>query len=200
MKRLVLAVLAVVFFAILGARWAVSGPPAVSLVPLGPVPGETLEALAGHVRGRFGLDVGIVREVPLEESTLDRERRQLVAEELIALMQRAYWWRAWNPRVVLIGITRYDMYSRARPDWRFVFNWYMQARTRRAAVMSMARLDPVNLGEPPDAERFGERLRKTISRDIGFLVYARPTSPNPRSVLFSPLLGVDDLDRIGEDF
>jgi predicted Zn-dependent protease len=195
-KRALLAVLALIFLGIVGllaARWPGGS---VYLVPLGPVPPTTLDTLAAHVQTKFDLKVTILSEVPPESRTRDRQRRQLIAEELRSLMKREHWWQAWNPRATLIGITPYDMYAPERPEWAFVFNW----QGGRSAVISMKRLDPVNLGDPEDAGLFQQRLRKVVMRDIGFNLFLREPSTNPRSVLFGPLLGVDDIDKLGEDF
>ena len=196
MKRALLAILALIFFSIvwvLAARWPGGS---VYLVPLGPLPPATLDTLAARVQAKFDLDVTILSEVPPERRTRDRQRRQLIAEELLSLMRREHWWQALNPRATLIGITPYDMYARARPEWRFVFNW----QAGRSAVISMKRLDPANLGQPADAGLFQERLRKVVIRDIGFNLFLRKPSHNPRSVLFIPLMGVDDIDKLSEDF
>lgn len=196
MKRVLLAVLALIFFSIvwvLAARWPGGS---VYLVPLGPLPPTTLDTLAAHVQTKFNLDVTILSEVPPEGRTMDHQRRQLIAEELRSLMKREHWWQAVNPRATLIGITPYDMYAPAHPEWGFVFNW----QGGRSAVISMKRLDPVNLGEPVDAGLFQQRLRKVVIRDIGLNLFLREPSTNPRSVLFSPLMGVDDIDKLGEDF
>ena len=39
-----------------------------------------------------------------------------------------------------------------------------------------------------------------ITKNIGIMYYGLPASPNPRSVMYNDILGVDDLDRMTEDF
>ena len=195
-KRALLAVLAVILLGLVGLYVLLSPGKSVYLVAIGPAPASILDSLAAHVERKFGLEVTILSEVPLEESVLDPDRRQLVAEDLLGLMESAHRWQSWNPRAVLIGVTPYDMYTRSHPEWRFVFNWRLQG----SAVISMARLEPVNLGMPADPLLLQQRLRKVISRDIGFQVYMRPPNHNPQSLFFNAVLGVDDLDRLGEDF
>ena len=38
------------------------------------------------------------------------------------------------------------------------------------------------------------------AKNIGIIYYGPPASPNPRSVMYCDILGVDDLDRMTEDF
>ena len=39
-----------------------------------------------------------------------------------------------------------------------------------------------------------------VSKDIGILYYGLPQSPNPRSVLYNEIAGLQELDNVGEDF
>lgn len=195
-KRVVLGLLFFVFLGLVLFYIIVSPGGSVYLVALGPTPREHLETLAAHARAKCGINVHILEAVPLQGPVMDRARRQLVADELLTLMNWAYPSLAWNPRAILIGITPYDMYARAHPEWIFVFNWHHW----RSAVVSMTRLDPVNLGMPADEALFKQRLRKTLMRDLGYLVFRRLGSSDPRSVMFAPVGGVDDLDRMDEDF
>jgi hypothetical protein len=55
-------------------------------------------------------------------------------------------------------------------------------------------------GEPPD-ENFAEtRLRKMVTKDIGILYYGLAPNHNPRSVLYNQILGIEELDQVGEEF
>lgn len=44
------------------------------------------------------------------------------------------------------------------------------------------------------------RLRKMVAKNIGIMYFGMSASDNPRSVLFRNVLGVDDLDRMTEEF
>jgi hypothetical protein len=44
------------------------------------------------------------------------------------------------------------------------------------------------------------RLRKMITKDVGILLWGLGTSTHPRSVMYSNILGVADLDAMAEDF
>ena len=44
------------------------------------------------------------------------------------------------------------------------------------------------------------RLRKMVTKDIGILYYGLPQSSNPHSVLYNRILGIEELDAVGEQF
>jgi len=75
-------------------------------------------------------------------------------------------------------------------------------RGERSAVVSSARMDPGHLadGTLVDSALFHRRLIKMISREIGFLYYRLPFSPDSQSVLRESIMGVDELDEMGEEF
>jgi len=44
------------------------------------------------------------------------------------------------------------------------------------------------------------RLRKVVTKDIGIFYYGLSQSDNPRSVLYNGILGIQELDAVGEEF
>jgi hypothetical protein len=61
-------------------------------------------------------------------------------------------------------------------------------------------MDPINLGQPANDELLRTRLRKTTTKNIGILYYRKTQNDNPRSVLYSQVGGIEELDNMGEDF
>lgn len=168
----------------------------VYFVPLGDIPSLSLKRLVTFYNRKFGLAIKTLPGLPLEKSSVDLQRRQLIAEELIEFMKRGYPRLANDPRVILIGISEFDMYIR-KYNWQFSFSYRAQ---NRFAVVSSARLNPVSFGQPADQALLDTRLRKVITKNIGILYFRLPQSNDPRSVLYKSILGIDDLDRVGEDF
>ncbi len=168
----------------------------VYFVPLGDIPSLSLESLVTFYKRKFGLAIKTLPGLQLERSSVDWQRRQFVAEELIEFMKRGYPRLANDPRVILIGITEFDMYIR-KYTWQFSFSYRAQ---NRFAVVSSARLNPVSFGQPADQTLLHTRLRKAITKNIGILYFHLPQSNDPRSVLYRSILGIDDLDRVGEEF
>jgi hypothetical protein len=44
------------------------------------------------------------------------------------------------------------------------------------------------------------RLRKIVTKDIGILYYGMAQNQDPHSVLYSEIVGIEELDEAGEDF
>ena len=168
----------------------------VYFVPLGDFISPSLVKLVLYYKQKYGLSIEPLAAIKLETPAADFERRQLIAEELIALMKRHYSQLANDPNVILIGITPGDMYIR-QYTWQFAFGWRQEGRF---AVVSSARMDPVRFGQSPDDELLHMRLRKMITRNLGIMYYGMNQSRNPTSVLYYSIFGLDDLDRLGEDF
>ena len=184
-----------------GGRTADQTAPPVTLhlIAVGDVPTIRVTELAAHFQRRFGLTVETLLPLGFDEATFDRERSQIVADRVIQAIRFRHPTLAKNSRTRIIGITSLDMYMEAmRAEWSFTFS--LRSRDQRMAVVSYARMDPANLGDPPDDQLLMTRLRKMIAKNVGIIVYGLPPSRNPRSVLYGNILGVDDLDRMTEEF
>ena len=57
----------------------------------------------------------------------------------------------------------------------------------------------LDLGQP-FSDVAATRLRKIVTKDIGILYYGLPHSDNPHSVLYNQIMGIEELDAVGEDF
>jgi hypothetical protein len=61
-------------------------------------------------------------------------------------------------------------------------------------------MNPKFFGLPADKELLISRIEKMTTKDIGALALGRRESSNPRSVLYTPILSLDDLDFMTEGF
>ena len=168
----------------------------IYLVPLGKTSTPSLTELKSYYSQKFGLAVEILPVLTLDSGSLDYKRKQVIAEEVIKLMERGCREQANDPTAIVIGITPYDMYIREK-SWKFAFSF---RQTGRFAVVSSARMNPVSLRQPADDALLASRVRKMVTKNIGVMHYKLPLNNNPRSVLFRSILGLAELDHIGEDF
>jgi len=65
------------------------------------------------------------------------------------------------------------------------------------SVISTARIDPVTYDLPRDDKLRNERLMKLVNKAIGQQVHRYPVSSDRRSVMYGPIMSLDDLDAIG---
>lgn len=166
----------------------------VQLAPLGAFPRADLEELVSFYAERYGLRVEILEPTAIPTAARDVVRDQLVAEALIEVIRGAYP-EARDASQVVIGIINEDLHIRERPDWNWAFG---MATEGHLGVLSTARMGP----EPgPFGHQLeSARLRKMVTKYIGILYFDLPLSGDPRSVLFNRILGVPDLDSMGEDY
>jgi len=173
-----------------------AGKEKLYFIPLGNFSRAPLTRLVTYYKRKSGVSAISTAGLPLEFAAIDTLRRQVIAEEVVELMKRKYPKLAEDPNAILIGLTDQDMYIREK-TWQFAFSYRTEGRF---AVVSSARMNPVNLGEPADDDLLDRRMRKMVTKNIGLLYYLLPANNNPKSALYRNISGVEDLDNMGEDF
>jgi tetratricopeptide (TPR) repeat protein len=168
----------------------------VYFIPLGDFSSLATAELTTYYQRKFGIGIVGLPAIPLELSTFDARRHQLIAEDVIELIKLRYPKLAQDPAAILIGLTEKDMYVREK-TWQYAFSWRVDSRF---AVVSSARMYPVNLGQPASAKLLNTRVRKMLMKDIGILYYRMPTNNDPKSVLYNGIDGPEALDNVGEEF
>ena len=165
--------------------------PHVYLAPIGTFPTADLDELVGFYAVRYDLDVKVLAPAPTIPPT--PARNQIDARALGALLRSVYP-EAADPKDVIIGVLSEDIYQPALPDLHWVFG----ATGDRVSVISTYRMGTGN-GLLGDA-REQTRLRKMVTRYIGFSYFGLARSQDPYSVLYDNILGPFDLDVMGEDY
>jgi predicted Zn-dependent protease len=168
----------------------------IYLLPLGGFPDQTIDQLAVHYKNKFNVTIEKLPSMPLDSTMIDQRRNQVVAESLIAMIRQQHPNLESDPNAIVIGLTRADMYIH-KYDWKFAFNF---RQDNRFAVISVARMDPINFGEPADESLLNTRLRKMVTKNIGILYFRKSLNNNPRSVLYSSVEGLEELDAMSEEF
>ena len=173
-----------------------NGRGTVYLVPLGKAQSILVPDLLSYYRKKYGLELHVLAPVPLPGWTRDESRHQLIAEELVEAIKRAYPQFATDPDAVLVGVTDEDMYI-SQMNWTYAFSWRQE---ERFAIVSTARMDPAFSKELPDPKIVERRARKMLTKDIGLLYYRLQPSYDFSSALYDSIGDVEDLDDMGEDF
>lgn len=128
------------------------------LVPIA-LPRLVVEDLAARLSRHVAAPCRVVAEPDLDPPKLP-DRDQADADALLGLLEAS----AARPGVVLVGLTARDM---SIPIFTFVFGRARQ--NGRAALVSLARLDPVFYGLPPDPERLAGRAVSEVLHELGHL-------------------------------
>jgi YD repeat-containing protein len=177
-----------------GTALVARGP--VYFVHLGEPMAIDLEALREYYQQTLGLKVTILPPLPLDPGDFDSERRQFVAERVIASMRQRLSKVAQDRTASVIGILEQDMYI-ASANWRYAFSWRADGRF---AVVSSARMMSSNGTGETDTTLLTSRVRKMLTKSIGLLVYRLPLSDDPTSVLYRNVGGVEELDVMQDRF
>jgi len=173
-----------------------NGKAKLYFVPLNNFPAASLTRLVKSCKEKTGIDVNVLQAVPFTLSTINKQRQQVDFEEVIKLIKLRYPNLAADPNAVVIGLTDEDMYVR-KEKWQYAFAYPKEGRF---AVVSCARMNPVNLGGTADEALLDSRLRKMVLKEIGVIYYRYPPNHNPRSVMYDSIEGVEDFDKMGEDY
>lgn len=131
---------------------------AVHLVPIGALARARVEDLAARLSRRVSAACRAPDALSGPEPAPLPDRDQVDADALLARLEE----RALDPGTVLVGVTALDL---AIPVFTFVFG---RARAGgRAAVVSLARLDPACQGFPADPGRTADRAVCEIVHELG---------------------------------
>lgn len=170
----------------------------VYFVPIGDAPAVLVDTLVVQCRRKLGLSIDTLPRLGSDRVWVDPSRGQIVAERVIASLRQRYPRHARNDAVI-IGIASADMYI-ARYSWQFAFGYRPGGSSgQRVAVVSTARMTPEFYHAPRNENVLMERLRKMVIRYIGVLYFQLPFNTDQNSVLYKDLLGLDELDAMGEE-
>ena len=169
----------------------------VCLVPLGQVSPGLVQHLVDHYREQYDLSVAVLRPLAVPDAVVDSSRGQLGGSALIEYMRNEFPAATADPNAVLIGLTPLDLYFEEPAPLRFAFGVKGTAEDPKA-VVSTFRMTPETYGLDGDDELLFARARKMVSRYVGMLYYGLAPSPDPSNVLYESILGLSDLDRMGD--
>jgi hypothetical protein len=111
------------------------------LLGIGDLRPGLLEELVGYLRHRLGIRIDTLSPLMFDRVTFDPLRRQIVADELISAVRRRY------------------------PTLARTFTFALRSPDHHSAVMSYARMDPVNLGMPQNEGTLRARLHKMVMKN-----------------------------------
>jgi predicted Zn-dependent protease len=151
-----------------------------------------LEYLQSYYRDQLGIDVEVMPPLEPDRSAWDEARQQWQGQALAEQVRRY----AEADDAVAIAVLGDDMYLRGY-NWRFAFGW--RPDDDRVAVVAYARMNPIFSGEPRNVDQLRARLRRMVTRELGFMLFGLRVSSNPESVLYRNLDDIHDLDAMNDD-
>ena len=162
----------------------------VGLVPLGRSSRVDVRVLARELESRYGVPVVARARIDIPSWTLDAARHQLVADELVSALRRAY---PASGDAVVIGISDYDIESTSLG----IQHMFAFRDSQHYAVVSSAQLGANGFDRLRGHSRH-ERVRKLVARELGFLYLRRSESADRHSLLRSMMWRLHDIDALRE--
>ena len=169
----------------------------VCIAPLGSIESTLVERLIDYYDDAYGLKVQVLTPSPLQEGMVDPDREQIESKSVGLHISRLFPEDNADLDATIIGLMPVDMFIE-EIDWRFAFGGLWQDQFS-LGVISTFRMDPVTFGESPDDDLYYDRVRKMVSKYIGWLYYNLAESSDDTSPMYDNILSVSDLDRMGDD-
>jgi predicted Zn-dependent protease len=172
------------------------GPVDVYFMPMDFPPSLAIR-LADDLEQELGLNIvvsvqmGTSTEMYLPERNQYNTRR-IFAESLVVL------YRIKNQTEVpyAVILTSKDINT---PPYNLRFNFATHSPARMS-IVSTARMDGRNLGSEYNSEIVYSRLKKMVKKSLGIGYFGYNRSLDQSSVMYSPIMSVQDLDKIGIDY
>ena len=183
--------------------------PGVCLVPTGATSKESIETIADDLRAILGVDIQIAPPMPLPADTYDRARGQFSAGRITDYLLEQYATADGVSQRLLVAVTPVDIYTSRIPHWRYAFGTQGKIGDgSTVAVISTYQMYSVNavhilrlplvLIYDRNYDRREERAEKLLTKYAGYALFDLKPSNDPKSVMYNNILGVDDLDRMGD--
>lgn len=169
----------------------------VYLVPLDDFPEELAAALAKSLQNNLSLRVKASVSLPPLPIATAPGTTQLASDDILLQASKA------SSRLPEATATTYrvfltikDINSRSA-NLRFQFSAHSKALN--CSVVSLARLLEYAGERPVLTERSVSRIQKMTKRAIGEMYLGWKRSPDPGDIMYSPLMSLDELDKLGLD-
>ena len=169
----------------------------VYVVPLDDFPEEYAANVARALASQLGIRVRAGMRLPPLRIPVLPATGQYAGEALLERAVRA------SARLPGMGADTYRLFLTTRDinsqSGGFRFQFSMHSPDLKCSVLSMARLVELENGEPRISQRTGERTIKLAKRAVGELHLGWRRSSDPDDLMYAPLMGLEDLDRIGNE-
>lgn len=172
-------------------------PVDVWLLPIEGFPPEYARELEKVFSAELGLRVRATvhtGRTPTMYSPSGQMLAERVRDNLKVPIQRLY---NVTPKTIFIALTPDDLNSEDGGT-RFVFA--MHFPPEHLSVFSTARLNDAFYGKPGNPGKMGFRLYKMVKKAIGLQYYGYRRSTDLKSVMYSPIMSLNDLDAVGTSF
>ena len=185
--------------AVLGNQGVPTADHKVVIIPMAGLPSVFVSKLKKELEKQHGFPVLVTTELGKGPEMIMKESGQYHSGHL-AFVGNDIAKRIDRANAFKIVLTNEDIND---PDSGLRF--YYSAHFDGLSVVSLARINPSNFGVLPNLIEIPEmymkmtsRALKLINKSIGYGVYAYQASSDVNSVMYGPVMGLSDLDRVGD--
>ncbi|MGI9289708.1 MAG: hypothetical protein ACR2QG_00365 [Gammaproteobacteria bacterium] len=170
--------------------------PDILLVQMQDFDKSETDSLVNYLKMQHGLDVKWIGPLDFQPVMYVPARDQYLAGELARVAMNVVRNKGVDAQsTTVIVLTHKDINSR---EFRLRYLMAAHFEENNVSVVSTARIDPVNYGQPSDRQLTRERLHKLINKSIGLHHYGYPMSRDMKSVMFGPVGSPQELDQVGD--
>tara|TARA_R110002049_G_scaffold307182_2_gene507014 strand:- start:2952 stop:3611 length:660 start_codon:yes stop_codon:yes gene_type:complete len=170
----------------------------IVIIPMTGIPPAFLKVLERELEEQHNTDVLMTTAMGKGDDMLLPDKVQYDATYL-AGAGREIRARIHREHAFLIVLTNEDI-NYSESGFRYVFS----AHYGDVSVVSLARINDMNFGVVPGIiavpamfTKMQERALKLINKAVGYGLYGYEASSDIDSVMYGPIMGPDDLDRVG---
>jgi predicted Zn-dependent protease len=166
------------------------------LIPMEDFNAGLLASIAETLEAKHKFQISAFTAMGVSENMFDQEHKQYKTNEIARTTRDILSNNgiSFCDKAVIV-LTNIDI-----NDSSFRLRYLFSSHYDRAclSIISTARINPINYGEPKDDYLVMDRLMKLINKSIGLNHYKYKTSSNKQSVMYGPIMSPMDLDKVGD--
>ena len=181
---------------VLGNKNYDSKPAKIIIIPMDGVDNNLINNVSNYIQDKHNLKTKVYPHMGYSDKMFNPETEQYYAEAIASAAVSVF---ASTSTTIsdkaIIVITDKDI-NHKRSTLRFVFSSHYNKFN--LSVISTARINTNNYGLDPDGDLLTSRLYKLVNKSLGLNYYKYKQTNDRSSVMYGPILGVQDLDVIGD--
>jgi predicted Zn-dependent protease len=170
----------------------------VYLVPLDDFGLDVTASIAASLSKELGIRIQPTRNVTIEGLAPFPGTTQFSGDDIAGAVKQASLKLPGNlTNTACVVLTQRDINQNDRTTR---FNFATHYSKSRISVLSSARLVGPKDGKLANEETVRARIAKMVKRSIGLVYFGYPLSADVQDLMYSPIMSLNDVDRIGYDF
>lgn len=164
------------------------------LIPVFGADSSIVADLEKRLQKQHGVRVKATTEMGLDAHHFDEVHQQFIADRIahsaVVILNKLRGAYSKAPAIIIIPGDMND------EDFRLRYIFSKHFFNDRLTVMSLARIDPRSYRQPTNHDLVLDRATKLINKALGYHMYGYKASSDVGSVMYGPIMGLEDLDSV----